>query len=1091
MSEILEIQKTELKIIVRDPQTNNIKTTYNIDLNENVSVEITKSIIDIQNLDQRLADYSKDIIIPGTDNNNKIFSNFFNTKHYVMNDTLTNGFRYNFNGDFNPTMITECQLYIDNVNVMNGTLELKDTFSTEEYSTNYRILITGEIATLFKKISGLYLSDLKDQFDTTQDHKYSYSAVSSNSLTFFDNKDYVYALIDRGQPTNQPSNNPNSSTDGNYNWFWLRSPDFTYCWKIKSLWDAIFKKNGFTYKSKFLNDDMFIKNINYSGLTETKNFPFSQLVMPNNNSMNSTNTEELALRSFQSYMVSGTTRNPSTSFTVGTQNVVRFDNFVHSSIGQYSGGTYPSVGYNSNGVTPAANDGGFKVLEPSVMSFNTKLDFNIAFNFTGSITYNFSYDLKFEVYVHKKSNPSLYILLGEYNIREDGSGLTTAFNKNYKIEFGTKPYQVDRDDVIYVQYKFYTFSFNFTGIGSATSAISFNNSTNNPLTATNMFYGNATSKIVEDGWVSLKGMLPNDIKQDEFLMNIIKSFNLYIQPGINPNEFIIEPRDQFLYNNDLQNVNLNDKVDKTQIINVKPIGGLVDKNFIYNFKSDSDKFNKLYSDTTKKIYGERKISIVNDILKSEKKIETLNSPCVISDVGNQNLILPYSKKNIGIVDIDRIDGNINNKGSISTLINTDLDSAKSNMRILNFSMIRQKDQNNNLVPLFSMVKVVYQYNPGPNNFTWGYYKNPNDTDGERFIYPYAGSLIFDKYVDITKNIEVKPQIDLDLNFGRPDILYGSTLEYWNDGNLFNIFHKNGIAELSDKNSKIVEFYIALTLDELKQLNFQSTYIIDYQYYKLYDVTYNNLKNQSSKVRFLKMSKLNIFSSSTISIGGIQTISNGSTGGNGDNPNGLLIKDNVYTDIVSDYGSVLTTAKNNASIGSQSIIGNGNGNLIQSSNVAIISSNNNNIYKNGVTMIGTNSYVNDWEGETAINNIQFPFTKEIIVSASTISSLRTVPYQIFETPIGYYVEINEVYVKYYYNTADFNDRSITLHTMTGNTHLYTVSNIFGRGINTINKGVLDTTLITNENISIKGNGEMDGVGALGYIKIIFTYRLHKF
>ena len=51
---------------------------YELDLYDNVSIPITKSIIDIQNIAERKSDFSKTITLPGTSNNNNIFSNIFN-----------------------------------------------------------------------------------------------------------------------------------------------------------------------------------------------------------------------------------------------------------------------------------------------------------------------------------------------------------------------------------------------------------------------------------------------------------------------------------------------------------------------------------------------------------------------------------------------------------------------------------------------------------------------------------------------------------------------------------------------------------------------------------------------------------------------------------------------------------------------------------------------------------------------------------------------------------------------------------------------------------------------------------------------------
>ena len=50
---------------------------YELDLYDDVPLPINKSIIDIQNIAERKSDFTKTITLPGTHNNNDIFSNIF------------------------------------------------------------------------------------------------------------------------------------------------------------------------------------------------------------------------------------------------------------------------------------------------------------------------------------------------------------------------------------------------------------------------------------------------------------------------------------------------------------------------------------------------------------------------------------------------------------------------------------------------------------------------------------------------------------------------------------------------------------------------------------------------------------------------------------------------------------------------------------------------------------------------------------------------------------------------------------------------------------------------------------------------------
>jgi uncharacterized protein (UPF0333 family) len=52
-------------------------TSYKIDLYESETIDLTKSITDIVDPEQRRSDYTRTIKVPGTSNNNKVFSFIF------------------------------------------------------------------------------------------------------------------------------------------------------------------------------------------------------------------------------------------------------------------------------------------------------------------------------------------------------------------------------------------------------------------------------------------------------------------------------------------------------------------------------------------------------------------------------------------------------------------------------------------------------------------------------------------------------------------------------------------------------------------------------------------------------------------------------------------------------------------------------------------------------------------------------------------------------------------------------------------------------------------------------------------------------
>ena len=1037
MSEILEIQKTELKIIVRDVVTGSVKQMYNLDLKENVTINVVKNIIDIQNIQKRYSDFSYDILLPGTDNNNKIFANFFDVKHYVQNDTLENGKRVNFNGDFNSTMITECQLYINGVNTLNGTLELRSIYSTEDYNINYSAIIIGSNVTLFKKISGKYLNDLGNIIDKTglsaQLHKYTSGNVFPSTVNKFDDKCYTYALIDTGQ-------SKAATFPGNNNWTNLKVKDFTFCFKIKTIIDLIFIENGFTYESKFFNDEYMIKQYFETSGVDEYPFKFSKLVIPNNNGMKMTNEDDIKDLSF----ISDGESESINIITVNLRFPIKNDNYKHTGLPATFGLFNPSGYTNGNAVQS------FKAFSDAQYSFICKFKFNVDyFSTLVSIT-----DERTNVVARiRRFRPStgedVILAQTQYFVGSPiGITLPNYITEDISVQMQTPVTDIRNGDLVYTEMQLVPLDLN--GTNSTTYPGVGETFTLNYIGQERGFYGIATGNIIEDGTISIKSMLPNNIKQDEFLISIINMFNLYIEPGTNPNSFIIEPREEFLYNNGLKNMILTDKVDRNKEIIIEPTSAISDKNYIYKFKDDNDLYNKDYSEkNNKKIYGTRKIEIENDIIKNEKIIETKNSPCIPIGSPNSILYLPsYSMNenpNVGVIASIIYDNQNNN----------------SNFRVLCFDILTTGG-------LYANRPFAYRLYDIDNNFLY-----------TSQYYPAAVSLMIDR------NYLFNDSLLFDLNFGRPDFIYSATLNKYPTNNLYNEFHKNGIAENSDKNSKLVTFYLDLSQLELNEINFRRTYIIDNQYYKLYKLEYNNIKNNTTKVTFYKGIKFEKFVGSYIEL--TSTLENINIGGGIDGIVGKISNSNILpnTNATLDYGNNINSIK------SYGIVANGNNNDIDSTNITILGSDNNYIKYKNTTIIGTENYINEFENETVINNIQFPFTKEIIIEHTDISNLHTTPYLLLEVPSGYYFEINEAFVKYYYETHDFSDRDLIIIDKISESHLLTATHIFGTGANNMVKFLNTNGKMTNEDIYLKASADTDGAAATGYIKVIITYRIFKF
>ena len=98
-----------------------VTSSYNVDLYEDIPLTVTKTVADIKEPQKRLSDYTKTITIPGTANNNQIFSMCFD-----LNRSIINSSTLNFTPDFNPNLKAEAIIYRKGIVQMRGYLQLTD-----------------------------------------------------------------------------------------------------------------------------------------------------------------------------------------------------------------------------------------------------------------------------------------------------------------------------------------------------------------------------------------------------------------------------------------------------------------------------------------------------------------------------------------------------------------------------------------------------------------------------------------------------------------------------------------------------------------------------------------------------------------------------------------------------------------------------------------------------------------------------------------------------------------------------------------------------------------------------------------------------
>jgi hypothetical protein len=209
-----------------------------LDILQNPNIFITRSIADIREPESRESEWSKTIEIPGTANNNKIFSHLFEVEQTV------------YGTSFNPNIKADCIIYADGVEQLRGFLRLLSIKVDDSTHITYEVTCHGQSADFFTTIAERKLN----QLDFSE---YNHTLSSGNIIDSWSNQiykngspqafaygdGYMYAMIDKGHPTNIA--------------IWDAS-QFTPSLYAKTVVDKIFTNAGFTYTNdSFFNTDRF------------------------------------------------------------------------------------------------------------------------------------------------------------------------------------------------------------------------------------------------------------------------------------------------------------------------------------------------------------------------------------------------------------------------------------------------------------------------------------------------------------------------------------------------------------------------------------------------------------------------------------------------------------------------------------------------------------------------------------------------------------------------------------------------------------------------------------------------------------------
>jgi hypothetical protein len=649
-------------------------------------------------------------------------------------------FDVNFNAGnvgFDPTRKAPLVVYENTIEVMRGYCQLTDVVIIDEVNHTYQCVFYGVVRDLFSVIGDKKLNDI-DFSDL--DHAYNIASITA-SWSAPVGVGYVYPMV-------------------NYGWFTptvMAVQDFRPWIYCKEIFNRIMSEAGFEYTSNFINGSVFERLI-YNG---DVNPELTQAAIA------ASNVQVDRITSAQTI--------------AAVPALVQFNNTIDDPNTQWSGSP------------------DFRIIAGSSGIHNIDLFLSVAFRNTGgNLTGNHLGVATFRLTIRDAGN----------NIRKEWQfDITDTFgNLNTNASHTTQgSISVDFDllatDYVDVRLIFGNI-FNVRSNGSTGNRVRNIADTDMEVlintTSQLNFRRNGTILGIGDnydvGYYAAGTMLQRD-----WLMGIVKMFNLYIEPQPN-GTLLIEPREQF-YTNDVIDLTPNLAVDRE--FTIKPLELAKYKKYKYQYKEGKDLFGIQHAQTYDgEPYGSTEIEIDNDFAKDTKMVQ-----------------LPFS---LPCMSIDTVTAASNSNRVVPVLLN-EKDSAK------------YKGSEIGKILVWGGVRGTLS--------PWIFFGETTFRTG----YPYAGQLDSLDTPTIDIAFDIPPEIYWKRE-GRNDV------SLITNGGLYQQYHEQEIEELTNKNSKIVECYVAINEAEYQSLSFRKLIFIRNAYYRLQEINYAG----SEQLSQLTLLKLNAF-----------------------------------------------------------------------------------------------------------------------------------------------------------------------------------------------------------------------------------------
>ena len=774
-----------------------------LELNDDIVIPITYSIADIQNISKTSSSFSLNITIPGTSHNNTILGHIANL---------------NTDGGFVMNYPSSCYVLVDGINIFEGNFRISKVIKKGK-SIDYEISLYSITKTFFNQMGDKLISNnatggtglSEDDIDFSDlNHTLDDSTIIAS---FGGTNGYVYAPIDKFGKVFKTTL---KGTGTYYDY------ELTCSLSVQEVFDRIFDKYGFLYISDTLDlSNLFISNINKYQI-------YSQTEVKDSSS---------SLKTYEQLLIN---------------DPIAYVHNITSGVDVITD-MYP--------VTPStiydATTGIFTIVTDSAYyDFNGILNFKYETIFTAESSqfgHTFAEDIvevsTMQIMIYKSTDggstwSSIPLLSSAVDTQTPSSAnnfytvtapSTTTPTSLPIVGYDEISISVNNNDPIFCHTGdlikiMYAFNGKFRWYNGSLVDPALYSEINIKLLETS-FFNLDLKPIVYNGGVVNVSQIFNTLKQSEFILGIIKMFNLYVEP-IDNKTFKIEPRNTF-YNTDFDAIiNLDNKLDYNEDIWIEASSTLDEQDIIIKYNDTSDFYNDMYKNNYAATINLNKLNY-GEYYKQGNSLST----------DKLTIELPFGTSIVGPMGIDFgtniLGGNIINNYECPKMFACDAPGDDAEVKY---------EINNNKIFYYQGLVIPPTYLL---NQVDKYFKILNDLD--------------DSVIWFSDGYSGYPSLStFDIPFGADEhsLDFGMNRKYWvNMGNspgpttntLEKLYYDDMFIELLNTNSKLITCYIYFKVTDIvtNKTKFDKIYFVNGVKCRLNKI-YNFVPNTICKCEFIKI-----------------------------------------------------------------------------------------------------------------------------------------------------------------------------------------------------------------------------------------------